>query len=141
MNIEVCAASCVYVPHKKHNTDAGYDCVAAEKVILLPFKPTMVDLGFKVAIPKGYEGQLRGRSGLATKGVTVHTGTIDCNFRGNVKAIMTYISSDPNDAYHIEIGNRIAQLVFNKIESPALLNVPELTVTARGEDGFGSTGI
>jgi dUTP pyrophosphatase len=94
-----------------------------------------------MAIPHGYEGQVRPKSGLALKhGITVLNtpGTVDAPYRGEVGVIV--INHDPKTAYEIKKGEKIAQMVFNKVEYVAFTEAKELVSTTRGEGGFGSTG-
>jgi len=99
-----------------------------------------VPTGIYLEIPMGYECQVRSRSGLASKGICVANspGTIDSDYRGEVCILLVNHGSD---GYTIKHGDRIAQLVFNKIEQPEFYVVDQLESTDRGEGGFGSTGI
>lgn len=119
---------------------AGMDVLAAESVILRPGARHAVATGFSVAIPPGYEIQVRPRSGLALKhGITVPNtpGTIDSDYRGEVKVILINHS---DDNFRIERGDRVAQLVLTPVTLAQWDEVEELDDTARGEGGFGSTG-
>jgi dUTP pyrophosphatase len=119
---------------------AGMDVLAAEDVTLAPGARHAVATGLAVAIPHGYEIQVRPRSGLALKhGVTVPNtpGTIDSDYRGELKVILINHGSD---AFEIRRGDRIAQLVLAPVTQASWLKVDELDETARGEGGFGSTG-
>ncbi|MEO7564193.1 MAG: dUTP diphosphatase [Sphingomicrobium sp.] len=119
---------------------AGMDVVAAEDVTLAPGARHAVATGFAIAIPPGYEVQVRPRSGLALKhGITcLNTpGTIDEDYRGEVKVILANLGSEP---FQVNRGERIAQLVPAKVQKAALEEVTELGSTARGAGGFGSTG-
>ncbi|HWI85622.1 MAG TPA: dUTP diphosphatase [Sphingomonas sp.] len=119
---------------------AGLDVVAAEALTLEPGARAAVATGFAIAIPTGYEVQVRPRSGLALKhGVTcLNTpGTIDADFRGEVKVILANLGSEP---FPIARGERIAQLVPAVVQRADFVAVEELDATARGEGGFGSTG-
>jgi dUTP pyrophosphatase len=120
---------------------AGMDVVAAEALTLAPGARAGVATGFALAIPDGYEVQVRPRSGLALKhGVTcLNTpGTIDSDYRGEVKVILANLGSTP---FPIARGDRIAQLVPAPILRASLAEVAELDMTERGSRGFGSTGI
>ena len=120
---------------------AGMDVVAAEATRLLPGTRQAVPTGFAVAIPAGYEVQVRPRSGLALKhGVTcLNTpGTIDHDYRGEVKVILANLGDEP---FEIARGDRIAQLVPAPLQRATLDEVDELDDTDRGVGGFGSTGI
>jgi dUTP pyrophosphatase len=120
---------------------AGMDVVAAEALILAPGARHAVATGFAMAIPDGFEVQVRPRSGLALKhGITCLNapGTIDSDYRGEVKVILANLSREP---FAIARGDRIAQLVPAPVQRAALHEVASLDDTARGTGGFGSTGI
>ncbi|MES2289890.1 MAG: dUTP diphosphatase [Pseudomonadota bacterium] len=119
---------------------AGMDVVAAEELTLAPGARHAVATGFAMAIPDGFEVQVRPRSGLALKhGVTcLNTpGTIDSDYRGEVKVILANLGSEP---FAIARGDRIAQLVPAPVQRATLSEVESLDDTARGAGGFGSTG-
>ena len=119
---------------------AGLDVVAAESLTLAPGARHAVATGFAVAIPAGYEVQVRPRSGLALKyGVTcLNTpGTIDSDYRGEVKVILANLGSE---AFEVVRGERIAQLVPAPVQRAAFREVDDLGSTKRGAGGFGSTG-
>lgn len=119
---------------------AGMDVVAAEDVVLRPGARQAVATGFSVAIPEGYEIQVRPRSGLALKhGITVPNspGTIDSDYRGELKVILANLS---DDSFPIQRGDRIAQLVLAPVTLAQWQEVDDLDATVRGEGGFGSTG-
>jgi dUTP pyrophosphatase len=119
---------------------AGMDVLAAEDVTLAPGARHAVATGLAVAIPHGFEIQVRPRSGLALKhGVTVPNtpGTIDSDYRGEIKVILI---NHGTEAFEIRRGDRIAQLVLAPVTQATWLKVDELGETARGEGGFGSTG-
>ena len=120
---------------------AGMDVVAAETLTLRPGARHAVATGFAMAIPAGYEVQVRPRSGLALKhGVTcLNTpGTIDSDYRGEVKVILANLGDAP---FAIARGDRIAQLVPAPVQRAALDEVASLDQTLRGAGGFGSTGM
>src|SRR4051794_12739650 len=119
---------------------AGLDVVAAEDVTLAPGDRRAVATGFAIAIPAGYEVQVRPRSGLAIKhGITcLNTpGTIDHDYRGEVNVILANLGSEPFD---VKRGERIAQLVPAPVLTAEFREVAELGGTSRGSGGFGSTG-
>lgn len=119
---------------------AGMDVLAAEDVTLAPGQRHAVATGLAVAIPHGFEIQVRPRSGLALKyGITVCNapGTIDSDYRGELKVILINHGAEP---FAILRGDRIAQLVLAPVVRASWLAVDELDETARGEGGFGSTG-
>lgn len=112
-------------------------CAAENKVVGRENSPRLISTGFAVEIPDGWELQVRPRSGLSKKGVTICNapGTIDCDYRGEIKIILsTYWS------HHVLRGERIAQLVLAPVHRMPIIEVEELSETVRGEDGFGSTG-
>ena len=119
---------------------AGLDVVAAEDVTLAPGGRHAVATGFAIAIPEGFEVQVRPRSGLALKnGITcLNTpGTIDADYRGEVKVILANLGGEP---FAVKRGERIAQLVPAAVQRATFAEVAELDETARGVGGFGSTG-
>ncbi len=121
--------------------DAGADLAAAEDVDLAPGERAVVRTGIAVALPDGYAGFVHPRSGLAAKhGVTLVNapGTIDSGYRGEIKVIL--LNTDPHRAVSLRRGDRIAQLVVQRVENVTFREVPALPDSARGDNGFGSTG-
>jgi len=119
---------------------AGMDVVSAEEMTIAPGARHAVATGLAMAIPPGFEIQVRPRSGLALKhGITVPNtpGTIDSDYRGELKVILINHGAEP---FAIRRGDRIAQLVLAPVVQAGWLEVGELDETARGEGGFGSTG-
>ena len=143
----------ISVKRLPHNTDlplpeyetvqsAGMDLPAAidSPMTLSPGEHAMVPTGLAIALPGGYEAQIRPRSGLAARnGVTVLNtpGTIDADYRGEVKVILINLGTEP---FEIERGMRIAQMVIAPVTQGKLTEVDDLSDTARGAGGFGSTG-
>lgn len=130
------------LPARATSGAAGYDLRAAvlEDVTLPPGGRALIPCGFRIAIPDGWEIQVRPRSGLAiTYGVTLinSPGTIDADYRGEVKVPLVNHGSAP---FVVRRGERVAQMVFARFEAPELLLVETLDDTARGGSGFGSTG-
>ena len=130
------------LPAPSYATDgaAGLDVVAAEDVTLGPGERHAVATGFSIAIPAGFEVQVRPRSGLALKhGITcLNTpGTIDHDYRGEVKVILANLGGEP---FEVRRGERIAQLVPAPVQKAAFREVEALGETSRGAGGFGSTG-
>lgn len=122
---------------------AGMDLRAAldSPVEIKPLERVMIPTGLYMEIPAGYEGQVRPRSGLAAKhGITVLNtpGTIDADYRGEIRVILVNLS---NEAFVIEPGERIAQMVFARHEKAEFEEVEVLEESARGAGGFGSTGV
>ncbi len=131
----------VKMPAYAHQGDAGLDLYSTINHTLQPGERVLIPTGLKMAIPHGYEGQVRPKSGLALKhGLTVLNtpGTVDAPYRGEVGVIL--INLDPKTPYEVKKGEKVAQMVFNKIEYAAFTEASDLTATTRGEGGFGSTG-
>ncbi len=142
MTVKVINRSANALPSYSTPLRAGMDVRAdiAEAITLAPLQRAMVPTGLYMEIPEGYEVQVRPRSGLAAKhGITVLNtpGTIDADYRGEVKVILVNLSNEP---FSIEPGERIAQLVLAKHEKAEWEEVSELGDSQRGEGGFGSTG-
>ena len=117
---------------------AGADLFAVESNTIAPKKRLAVPLGIAIQLPEGFEAQCRSRSGLAVKsGITVLTGTIDSDYRGELYAVLYNSGSDP---LHIDPGDRIAQLVVVPVFRASFTQVQELGESDRGAGGFGSTG-
>ncbi len=121
---------------------AGFDLHAAVAgpVVLAPGERAVIPCGFAMALPEGWEAQIRPRSGLAVRhGITVLNapGTIDADYRGEVQVPLVNLGQAP---YTVERGERIAQMVFARFEAPTLEAASALPPTARGDAGFGSTG-
>jgi dUTP pyrophosphatase len=129
------------LPAYAHPGDAGADLVAAEAVELAPGQRAKVRTGIAVAIPEGYVGLVHPRSGLAARlGVTVLNapGTVDAGYRGEILVIL--VNHDPAGTVKISRGDRIAQLVVQRVERASFHVVDELDDTSRGAGGHGSTG-
>jgi dUTP pyrophosphatase len=128
------------LPHYASEDAAGLDVAAAEELTLNPGQRQAVGTGFAIEIPRGYEVQVRPRSGLAMKhGITcLNTpGTIDSDYRGEVKVILVNLGQEP---FEIRRGERIAQLVPAPVLRADFVEASELSDTERGSGGFGSTG-
>ncbi len=143
MQIKVINSSQHPLPAYETSASAGVDLRAnlTESIVLRPLGRVLVKTGLFLEIPEGYEGQVRPRSGLALKkGITVlnSPGTVDADYRGEVGVILINLSEED---FVIENGERIAQLVFAKVEQAEWMDVNVLSETHRGEGGFGSTGI
>ena len=118
------------------------DMRATESVTLQPFERAMVPTGVAIALPEGYAGFVLPRSGLAIKhGISIVNapGLIDSNYRGELKVVM--VNTDPRDAFTIEVGDRIAQLVVMPVPTVTFVESDTLSETVRGEGGFGSSGV
>ncbi len=153
------------LPKYAHEGDAGMDVFALDDVNLPLHIPTMVHTGIAAEIPEGYEIQVRPRSGLACKGVTVWNspGTVDSKYRGEICVILMYLNNEcvqltekhlsttgemfevpigeaPKTYHEIKAGDKIAQLVLAPVTFADPVEVKELSETERGTGGFGSTG-
>ena len=131
------------LPRYETELSAGMDVRSfiESPIILKPFERKLVNTGLYPQLEKGYEIQVRPRSGLALKkGITVlnSPGTIDADYRGEIGVVLINLS---NDDFIINSGDRIAQLVVSKHEQPNLEQTDSLDSTSRGEKGFGSTGV
>lgn len=128
------------LPKYAHKGDAGVDLYSTGDYTLKPGERVLVSTGIKIAVPKGYEAQIRPKSGLALNhGISIVNtpGTIDSSYRGEVRII---IINHGKENFKIEKGKKIAQMIFNKVEEAEFEEIEELDNTARGEGGFGSTG-
>jgi dUTP pyrophosphatase len=128
-------------PAQAHDGDAGYDLHAAEAVTIAPGERASVGTGIAVAIPRGRAGLVVPRSGLAARnGISVVNapGLIDSGYRGELRVLL--LNTDRSEAFAVDPGDRIAQLVLVEVGTPELEEVDELDETARGAGGFGSTG-
>ena len=142
MKVKVINKSKHALPEYKTALSAGMDLTANinEPIELKPLERRLIPTGLFIELPAGYEAQVRPRSGMALKyGLTClnSPGTIDADYRGEIGVIIANVS---NDAYTIEDGERIAQLVIAKHETISWEEVAVLDETERGEGGFGSTG-
>jgi dUTP pyrophosphatase len=128
-------------PSYAHPGDAGADLFAGHDVELAPGERAMVPTGVAIALPDGYAAFVHPRSGLAARlGVTIVNapGTIDAGYRGEIK--VTLLNTDIHHSVRLERGDRIAQLVIQRVERATFHEVQTLPGSARGDGGFGSTG-
>ncbi|SHF98938.1 dUTP pyrophosphatase [Flavobacterium segetis] len=143
MTIDIINKSAHQLPSYETIASAGMDLRAniIDSITLKPLERAIVKTGLFIALPIGYEAQVRPRSGLAFKnGVTVlnSPGTIDADYRGEIGVILVNLS---NEDFVVQNGERIAQLIIAKHERANWIEVQELSQTERGEGGFGSTGV
>lgn len=143
MKLKIVNTSDNPLPEYETTGSAGLDLRAQlhEPVMLKPLQRALIPTGLYIELPEGNEAQIRPRSGLALKkGVTVlnSPGTIDSDYRGEIKVIMINLS---NETTVINTGERIAQMIISKFEKVQLKEVDELNETERGEGGFGHTGV
>jgi dUTP pyrophosphatase len=129
------------LPARAHPGDAGTDLFAAQDVELAPGQRALVPTGIAIALPDGYAGFVHPRSGLAARhGVTIVNapGTVDAGYRGEIR--VTLLNTDPDRPVRFARGDRIAQLVIQRVAYPVFHEVATLPGSARGDGGFGSTG-
>ena len=128
------------MPKKAYEYDAAFDLHSAEEVMLCAGERRMVGTGIAIEMPQNYHAEIRPRSGLAAKhGITVLNapGTIDSGYRGEVQVILINLGKED---FLIAKGERIAQMLFSKVDAISFEEVDELTESARGAGGFGSSG-
>ena len=126
------------IPKYAHAEDAGADLIASQKMLIPPRDRLLVTTGIRLEIPEGHVGLIWPRSGLAVKkGIDCGAGVIDSHYRGEVKVLL-FNHSDSE--FQIEQGDRIAQLLIQKVERVEFLPADQLSETTRGQMGFGSTG-
>ncbi|TET74373.1 MAG: dUTP diphosphatase [Dehalococcoidia bacterium] len=116
-----------------------FACIDGDGVIALGTQPKLVGTGIAIEVPRGYDVQIRTRSGLSSKGVGVTLGTVDSDYRGEVMVTMYLFS--PDATFEVKHGDRIAQIVISKVADMPLVEVEELAPTERGSGGHGSTGM
>lgn len=132
----------VELPRYAYEGDAGLDLRANEHVVLRPYERALISTGLAIALPDGYAGFVQPRSGMAIKrGLSIVNtpGLIDAHYRGELKVIV--INLDADHEIVIERGDRIAQLVIQRVPTVQLVEVDELDATDRGTGGFGSSGV
>lgn len=128
------------IPTRAHDSDAGYDLRAIQKASIRPGATIMVPTGFAASVPQGYAGLVMSRSGMALKRsvfVLNAPGLIDPGYIGEICVIL---HNSGDEYFDINPGDKVAQLVFVKVEHPLFIKVESLDPTPRGEGGFGSTG-
>ena len=128
------------IPTRAHMTDAGMDLCSTENLVILPQTRSIISTGISLEIPEGYYGRMAPRSGLAAKnGIDVFAGVVDSSYRGELKVIL--YNSDIQNSFTINEGDRIAQLIIEKHYNFPIEESFDLSDTARGSGGFGSTGV
>ena len=125
------------MPTRAHEADAGFDIYAKEAQIVSAKESAVFDTGVHIAIPSGYAGMLKSKSGLNVKHGITSEGVIDAEYTGSI-CVKLYNNSGFD--YKVEAGDKITQLVIIPIETPALVCVDDLSETDRGDNGFGSSG-
>lgn len=138
MNVRLLHEDAV-VPSRATEGSAGYDLSAIEGGYIDPMGRALVRTGISLEIPQGVYGRIAPRSGLATRhGIHTGAGVIDRDYRGEVRVLLFNLGGE---RFEYKPGDRIAQLVLEKIHTPIVIRKDELTETDRGEAGFGSTGV
>lgn len=126
-----------YLPERAHDLDAGYDLRSPIRVYVPPYSSAVIDTGVHIEIPEGYVGMLKSKSGLNVKHDITSEGVIDSGYTGS---ICVKLYNHGQNAYEVNKGDKISQLVIMPIITPALEIVDHLDSTERGDGGFGSTG-
>ncbi|TQN47612.1 dUTP pyrophosphatase [Humibacillus xanthopallidus] len=129
------------LPAYAHPGDAGADLCSAVEVTIAPGERVLVPTGVAIALPTGHAGFVHPRSGLAARhGISIVNapGTVDEGYRGEI--LVNLVNLDPSEAFTVRRGDRIAQLVVQRVERPRFVQVDSLTETSRGDTGHGSTG-
>lgn len=128
-----------FTPTKAHHTDSGFDLYSDINTFIMPNTTAVIRTGISIALPKGYEAQIRPRSGMSAKTpLIVMLGTVDNGYRGELGVIIKNVGTQ---SQAINVGDRIAQLVPIKIDEFFLEEVEDLDYTTRNTNGFGSSGI
>ena len=127
------------LPYKGSSLSAGYDLFASEACKIAPGDRKLISTGLAVACPPEHYARIAPRSGLAVKnGIDMGAGVVDADYRGEVKVLLFNFGQDE---FEVKIGDRIAQMIVEKIAMVEIIEVEDLNETERGEGGFGSTGI
>lgn len=129
------------LPRRATLSSTGLDlcaCIGVDNTVRLDSTPKLIGTGIAIEFPPGYDVQIRPRSGLSSKGVGVTLGTIDSDYRGEVMVTMYMLT--PGAVFEIRHGDRIAQIVINKLADVEVAEAAELSITERGVGGHGSTG-
>jgi dUTP pyrophosphatase len=124
-------------PRRAHDDDAGYDLTASQDAVIEKGTCVMIGTGIAIAMPPGVYGRIAPRSSLGSKNIIVNGGIIDQGYRGEIKVILSSLSSD----FHVRKGDRIAQLILENYTSVPVAIVDDLPESTRGTGGFGSTGV
>lgn len=130
------------LPKYAHEGDAGCDLFSTVEQPILPHERALIPTGIAISLPEGYAAFIQPRSGLAAKhGISIvnSPGLIDSHYRGEIK--VSLINSDPRASFTVKRGDKIAQMVIQKVEQATFVEVDELDETVRGANGFGSSGM
>ena len=127
------------MPSRANPTDAGADLFSSESLMIHPGERAVVGTSVALSIPEGFYARVAPRSGLAAKhGVDVLAGVVDSSYRGEIKVVL--LNTDRHNTFHVEKGDKIAQLIFESHFNFPLVESDSLDETVRGDGGFGSTG-
>lgn len=126
------------LPRYAHKEDAGMDLFSIQDLILKPKHRAVVKTGISIELPKGYVSLVWDKSGIASKGIKTMGGVIDSGYRGEYKVVLVNLSSEN---FEIKKGQKIAQVLIQKVENPKIEVVENLSESSRAEGGFGSTGV
>ncbi|OGM92997.1 hypothetical protein A2333_00245 [Candidatus Wolfebacteria bacterium RIFOXYB2_FULL_49_7] len=139
MNLKIVKHADVPMPKYANATDAGLDLHAAEELVIEPGQRVLVGTGLKMEFPDGYAGLIWDRSGISTKhGISTLAGVIDAGYRGEIRVALINLGQEP---FTVEKHMRIAQMLFQCVERAEIELVDALGETARGDGGFGSSGL
>ncbi|MDW7759937.1 MAG: dUTP diphosphatase [Acidobacteriota bacterium] len=125
------------LPVRGHPGDAGLDLFAVEDGLLAPGEIRPISTGIQVAVPAGHVGLIWDKSGISLQGVHRLAGVVDAGYRGEVRVVLANLG---RESFEIRKGMKIAQMLVQAVAAPEVVEMDELDVTSRGEDGFGSTG-
>lgn len=133
------------LPTRNKATDAGIDLYAVESTFIAVGKTVMIKTSVAIKIPEGYVGKIEDRSSLGAKGIRTGAGVIDAGYTGEVCVVLHNLNNVDASSYHgrgylVEKGQKIAQLLIYKVETPVVEEVDELWISERGSNGFGSSG-
>jgi dUTP pyrophosphatase len=126
----------INIPKRESAGAAGYDLYASENKVIVAGRRELICTGIAIAVPPGTYGRIAPRSGMSVKGIDVCAGVVDADYTGEVKVLLHNHGGD----YAVKNGDRIAQLIIERIETPPVEVVDDLVPTDRGDSGFGSTG-
>jgi len=126
------------IPKYAHEGDAGMDIYSVEDLVLEPKHRAVLRTGLSIELPKGYVSLIWDKSGIASKGIKTMGGVIEYTYRGEYKVVLVNLSGK---SFEIQKGQKIAQVLIQKVENPKIEVVEELSETSRGDKGFGSTGL
>jgi dUTP pyrophosphatase len=125
------------IPHMAKEGDGAFDIYSCEDTTIAPRSTKAIDCGFGLEIPSNYKVMINGRSGLASRGIFCHVGTVDSGYRGKLGTILYNLN---DTSYEIKKGDRVGQISLQQVIDTTFEEVVELSTTARGETGFGSSG-